>query len=104
MFLNEKIITTGLAGGLYCPYKGLLPTSACKRTEPLALVPLAPLPVNRLLLLLFVSCIIFVRFFLSKLPPVFEYGRQTFLISKLGVFYLKLKLFGSTGIAGGLFG
>ncbi len=46
----------------------------------------------------------FCEIFLSKLPPVFEYGRQTFLIFKLGVFYLKLKLFGSTSIAGGLFG
>ncbi len=84
------------------PIRWLLPTSACKRTESLALVPLAPLPVNKLLLLLFVSYIIFVRFFLNKLSPVFEYGLQTFLISKLGVFYLKLKLFCSTSIAGGL--
>jgi hypothetical protein len=43
----------------------------------------------------------FSEIFLSKLPLVFGYGCQTFLISKLGVFYLKLKLFGSTSIAGG---
>lgn len=44
---------------------------------------------------------IFVNF-ITKLPPVFEYGRQTILIFKLRVFYLKLKHFCFTSIAGGL--
>ena len=30
---KSEIKTTGLAGGLLCPYKGLLLASACKRTE-----------------------------------------------------------------------
>jgi hypothetical protein len=33
--LNKRfpVKTTRLAGGLHCPYKGLLPVSACKRSE-----------------------------------------------------------------------
>ena len=98
IFTGNQIITTGLADGLYCPYKGLLPTSACKRTEPLSLVALTPLPVNRLLLLLFVynSCEIFAvnsHMYLSMVA-------QLFLSSSWELFYLKIKLFGSTSIAG----
>jgi hypothetical protein len=32
-FPHPEIITTGSAGGLFCPYKGLLPASISRCTE-----------------------------------------------------------------------
>jgi len=31
--MSVKIMTTGLAGGLFCPYKGLIPASARKAPD-----------------------------------------------------------------------
>ena len=77
LLLKLQVMTTGIAGGLRQPYKGLVLASVSRRTEMLSLASSALQPVKRAVSILLLDCTLRQNSLLFGRPP------STFLYLRL---------------------